>query len=146
MVAAAFVAAMGMVTDQEGSFVVVGVLIATLTTDRRKLASTAAVALAPPALYAIAMLILIPSEFLYDWQHNLGRVNDANVFVMGIKLGMNYNRFLAFDYWLPLGMVGIFLIPNKRARITLVLFSVAALFLTRNFQELTKTYLVPFSY
>ena len=82
-----------------------------------------------PALYATTMLLLMPSEFIYDWQHNLGRVNDGNALIMALTLGINYEQFLAFDYWLPLGILGIFTIPSKKVRMTLVLFVVAAMIL-----------------
>lgn len=127
LLAAALTAGLGMASDQEGLFLIAAVLIVTLATNRGRLLSTAAVAFAVPIMCTTAVLLLMPSEVVYDWQKNLTRVSDPNALVAGLTLGINYAGFLGFDYWLVPGIAGIFLMADKKARTMLVLFTFVAL-------------------
>jgi hypothetical protein len=127
--AAGFSAGLGMISDQEGVFLIFSVLTCAFVVDRRIFVPTLLAALGPPTIYAAVMMSIMPSEFIYDWQHNLGRVSDVSPLVAMMRMALHYERFLAFDYWLPLGLVGVFLIPNTKARWMCALFVLAGLLL-----------------
>ena len=116
-------AGIGMVSDQEGVALILGVFFLAWFVGRRHFAWAAFGCLAPPVAYAIGMLSVVPSEFLFDWAHNLGRVTGGSLLAQPLTMSIKYQTFLEFDYWIPLGLLGLFLLPATRAKtLTLAFF------------------------
>ncbi|MBI4320745.1 MAG: glycosyltransferase family 39 protein [Chloroflexi bacterium] len=126
---AGFLAGLGMVSDQEGVFLIVAVVLLAWFIARANFAHVVVASLSAPVSYALVMLSLLPSEFLSDWVHNWSRAAGDNLLVQSIVLGVSYHNLLTFDYWIPLGLVGLFLVPSRKARMVLLVFVALMLFI-----------------
>lgn len=72
---------------------------------------------------AVGLLIclsLSPAVFLADAFSTGGRAAGGNPFVTLILLLFNYQRLVSYDAWLLLGLVGLFVVGNARARAMLL--------------------------
>lgn len=68
------------------------------------------------ALGLLVCLLLSPGVFVADFFSTGGRAAGGNPVVELILLLFNYQRLMTFDAWLLLGVVGLFLIGQARAR------------------------------
>ncbi|MFQ6015042.1 MAG: ArnT family glycosyltransferase [Anaerolineae bacterium] len=69
----------------------------------------------PLSAYALVMLLSAPEAFLYDIAFTLGRARRSLPLQLA-AVTVHYFSFWEWDFWHPLGLAGLFLIPRRRAR------------------------------
>ncbi|MBI3968161.1 MAG: glycosyltransferase family 39 protein [Chloroflexi bacterium] len=133
--AAAIVAGLGLATDQVGIALVVFVTVVSWLVNRRATPVTFAVALAPSWAYILTMLATAPSDFLFDLGTTVNRVTHGGVAVQILQVLFHYRSFLEYDYWIPIGLIGLFLLESSRARALGVGFAAVMLAVTLQIRE-----------
>lgn len=129
---AGLAAGLGSITDQEGVFLVAFVVTLVALVRRKHLPVAVASALFLPLSYVGMMLATVPGDFVYDLQHNFGRVSGNGPLVESLMFAFSYERFLDYSYWLPLGIVGLFLLRDRRAKLyTIAFFFLMLLFILK---------------
>jgi 4-amino-4-deoxy-L-arabinose transferase-like glycosyltransferase len=68
------------------------------------------------AVESLACVAIAPNVFLADVATTLGRAAGGNLLAQGIELLLSYYRLLTFDPVVLLGVVGLFLVRDARAR------------------------------
>lgn len=121
-VGAGLAAGLGATTDQEGAFLIAFVIAVVALARRKCLLVAAASSLVLPLAYVMTMLALVPGDFIYDLQHNVGRVSENGPLVEALITAFNYEQFLDFSYWLPMGIVGLFLLRDRKAKLVVIGF------------------------
>jgi hypothetical protein len=127
------------------SLVVPVVLVVSTRRWRDLLWSLPLIAL-PFGLYATVMLARSPQVFLFDLRFTLSRLNQLPLLAQLKTLALNYTVLVSQDYWMALGIVGLFLLrPARLQRLSLVLFllPVAILGRTTALYNLGFYYMVP---
>lgn len=115
-------AGLGLLTDHTGIALVV--LVALRTLPNWRLALTLAIgASAPAALFAGLMLLTSDGAAAQDWAQSLGRVSgtaaEAALVGPGARVAqwfVNYLHLLRAEWWMPLGVAGIFCVDQLTAR------------------------------
>ena len=121
-------AALGLLTDQEGIFLPL-FLAASIWPRRRLAVITLAVGSAPAFLVALAMLVATPEIAVSDWAYSFlrlqgaGRGEEQGPAVAAAHWFVNYLHLLRAEWWLPLGVAGLFCIQPLAARRTALLLT-----------------------
>jgi 4-amino-4-deoxy-L-arabinose transferase-like glycosyltransferase len=116
LVVAAGAVGVGLISDlMMGSVVPVLVLVVVARRPRDLLWSLPVVA-APFGVYAGVMLLSAPESFLFDLQHTLLRLDRLTLAQQLSTLARNYTIVLSQDFWMPLGLAGLFLLCPVRLR------------------------------
>jgi hypothetical protein len=123
---AAMLAGLAAVSDYEGIALVPVVILVALRRGKRETLIGAGISLGIPMVGLLLCFLAAPDVFLADVAATLGRAAGGNLAVQLVALLVNYYRFLSLDVWLLLGVVGLFLLPQPRAR-AFLLGAVAAL-------------------
>ncbi len=96
---------------------------------RKKAMLAPLIALCLFGVYIVFMLLTAPEAFLFDLKHDFAR--SGALTLVGTFLSI-FNRFLSFlgiGFWIPLSIVGFFLIDKERERNLLLLLFVLSLIL-----------------
>ena len=102
--------------------------------------------LLPFGLYAVVMLVNSPHSFLFDLRYTLSRLNRLSLLGQLRMLTLNYIVLISQDWWVPLGMVGLFMLrPARLQRLSLVLFLLPIIILGRTAAlfSLSSYYMIP---
>lgn len=70
----------------------------------------------PFAAYALISLVFMPDAFLFDLNYTLSRLGGIPVGQQISTLVNNYTTLLSQGIWIPLGIVGLFLIRDRHLR------------------------------
>lgn len=100
----------------------------------------------PFAVYVGVMLIAAPDAFLFDLRHTLLRLNANPLHKQLSLIAHNYTILLSQDFWMPLGMAGLFLMRPARLRwVCLATLLLPVLFLGRTvpLYSLSLYYITP---
>lgn len=77
----------------------------------------------PFGLYVGVMLLRSPQAFWFDLRSTLSRLNQLSLMAQAKTLALNYTVLVSQDYWMALGIVGLFLLrPVRLRRLSLLLF------------------------
>ncbi len=129
---AALAAGLGTVSDLWMFSMAVPLAIVILATRPRDLFWAAPLLLAPFALYTGWMLGTHSSAFWFDLRFSLSRLNRLALDTQIKTLALNYAVLLSSGFWVPLGVVGLFLLqPVRLRRLALLLFFVPLVLLGR---------------
>ena len=120
LVIAALLAGLAAFSDYEGIAWIVFVALAVWHAEGRAGWRRGLLALAIGAgvllVGLLACLIAAPGVFVADFGTTLTRAGGGNPLVQTLDLLINYYRLLAYDPWLLLGVIGLFLIPRSQPR------------------------------
>lgn len=116
LIAAALLAGIAAFSDYEGIAWVCFVALLALRRGWRESALAAGAGLGVLAAGLFVCLLSAPSVFFADFGDTFGRAAGGNLLVRIIELLVNYYRFLSLDVWVLLGVVGLFLIADSKAR------------------------------
>ncbi|MEO7000853.1 MAG: glycosyltransferase family 39 protein [Ktedonobacterales bacterium] len=120
LVIASVLAGVAAFSDYEGVAWVVFVALVVWRVEGRRGWRRACIALTIGAgmllIGLLACLIAAPGVFVADFGTTLSRAGGGNLVIQALDLLLNYYRLLAYDPWLLLGVVGVFLIPRSRPR------------------------------
>jgi 4-amino-4-deoxy-L-arabinose transferase-like glycosyltransferase len=120
LLVAASLAGLAVLSDYEGiAMVVVTVLIAWRVRPRDAL-SAAGIALGIPATGMLACFAVAPAVFGPDLLDTFARASGTSLALSAINLLVNYFRLVTLDVWVLLGIVGLFLVGSRRARVLLL--------------------------
>jgi 4-amino-4-deoxy-L-arabinose transferase-like glycosyltransferase len=108
---AAALAGLAAFSDYAGIAWVVFVALLALRKGWRESALAAGVGVGILAVGLLGCFAAAPSIFIADVTTTFGRAAGGNLIVQGVKLLLNYYRFVSLDAWLLLGIVGLFLVP-----------------------------------
>jgi 4-amino-4-deoxy-L-arabinose transferase-like glycosyltransferase len=108
---AAALAGLAAFSDYAGIAWVVFVALLALRKGWRESALAAGIGLGILAVGLLACFAAAPGIFIADVTTTFGRAAGGNLIVQGVKLLLNYYRFVSLDAWLLLGIVGLFLVP-----------------------------------
>jgi hypothetical protein len=103
-------------------------------------------ALLPFGLYALVMLVDAPRPFLFDLRYTLSRLGGLSLLGQLRTLARNYTVLMSQDWWMPLGMVGLFALrPARLRRLSLALFLLPIVVLGRTAAlfSLSYYYMIP---
>lgn len=123
---AAALAGIGVLSDYEGIGLVVFVALVALRVRWRDVGWALLVGLGVPLLGLLACFAVAPGVFAAGLGGTLGRAAGGNLALQLVELLVNYYRFVTYDPWIVLGLVGLFLVRDGRAR-TLLLGAAAIL-------------------
>lgn len=113
---AAVLAGVAALSDYVGVAWIVFVAFAALRRGPRASVVALGIGLGVLGLGLLACLLAAPSVFLADAGDTLGRATGGNPLAQPVALLLNYYRFLSFDPWIVLGVVGLFCIRGTHAR------------------------------
>jgi hypothetical protein len=120
--AAALLAGVGVLSDYEGIALVALVAAVVWSRERRLAARSAALALALPLLGLVVGLVAAPGVFGADLLDTFSRASGGSPALALVLALVNEYRLLTLDVWITLGVIGLFLIPEGRARLLLWLY------------------------
>jgi 4-amino-4-deoxy-L-arabinose transferase-like glycosyltransferase len=101
---------------------------------------------APFALYLGLMLLSAPEAFLFDLEHTLLRLNKRTLPDQVSLLAHNITILLSQDFWMPVGLAGLFLLQPIRLRVialTVLLLPIVFLGRTVPIYSLSLYYITP---
>ncbi len=75
----------------------------------------------PFAVYGLLSLLTIPDAFLFDLNYTLSRLGGVPIGQQISTLANNYTTLLSQGIWIPLGIVGLFLIRDRQLRASTLL-------------------------
>ncbi len=116
LVLAGLAAALALVTDQEGVYLLPVLLLGLKGASLARRLLACALALAGPALYLGAMALADPAALLFDITHTAARVAGGSLTYQGAALLYYLADLLRFDPLIPLGLAGLALVPYRPAR------------------------------
>jgi hypothetical protein len=122
-IVAALLAGVGVLSDYEGIALVALVVAVVVTRERRLAARTAALALALPLLGLLIGLAAAPGVFGADLLDSFRRASGGSPALALALALVNYYRFITLDVWIALGVSGLFLVAERRARLLLWLYA-----------------------
>ena len=99
----------------------------------------------PFGLYTVFMLITAPDAFLFDLGYTLTRLGGKSLIAQVGDLAVNYTILLSQDFWLVVGLIGLFLLPPMTRLVALLLLLVPIGLLGRTvaLHSLSAYYLIP---
>jgi 4-amino-4-deoxy-L-arabinose transferase-like glycosyltransferase len=113
---AALLSALAVLSDYEGAFLVVFLLLVTLRVRPRHLWLAAGIGFGLPLLLVMGLLLITPTTFLSDLTFTASRAAGGNLIVQALNVIINFQRLLSLDSWVLLGLVGLWLIRDARLR------------------------------
>jgi 4-amino-4-deoxy-L-arabinose transferase-like glycosyltransferase len=112
----------------------------------RDLAWSVPLLLLPFGVYAIVMLANAPQAFCFDVRFTLSRLGALPPLAQVKTLALNYTVLVSQDFWIALGIVGLFLLrPARLQRLSLLLFLLPIVVLGRTaaLYSLSSYYVIP---
>jgi hypothetical protein len=123
---AAGLAGLGALCDYEGIALVLLVVLVALWLRRGRDAGLALLlGLGLPLVGLLACFAAAPGVFLADAGDTFGRAAGGGLALQLADWLVNYYRFVTFDPWIVLGLVGLFVVRARRARVLLLAATVA---------------------
>jgi 4-amino-4-deoxy-L-arabinose transferase-like glycosyltransferase len=122
-VAAALLAGLGVLSDYEGVALIALVAAVVWSRERGMAARAAVLAAAPPLLGLLVGLIASPGVFGADLLATFHRASGGAPALALVLALVNYYRFVTLDVWIALGVFGLFLVGERRARLLLWLYA-----------------------
>ena len=117
---AAGLAGLATLSDYEGVALVALVGLLALGARRRDVWLGLVVGLGLPLIGLMACFAAAPGVFASDLGDTFGRAAGGNVALQVVELLVNYYRFVTFDPWIVLGLVGLFLVRKAQTRVFLL--------------------------
>lgn len=108
---------LGIISDLMMGAVASVLVVVVLARRPRDLLWSLPVVAAPFAIYTGVMLLIAPESFLFDLEHTLLRLGRLTLGEQISTLARNYTILLSQDFWMPLGVVGLFLLRPVRLRL-----------------------------
>lgn len=128
LIAAALLAGLAAFSDYEGIAWVLFVALLALRRGWRESLLSAGTGFGVLAAGLLICLLSAPGVFLADFSDTFGRAAGGNLLLQIVELLVNYYRFLSLDVWVLLGIVGLLLVANPKARgFLLAAFAVLAI-------------------
>lgn len=128
-------------------FSLVPLLVAVVLLRRwRDLIWSLPLVLLPFGLYALLMLLRSPQAFLFDLGYTLSRLSRFPWPAQTRTLALNYTVLVSQSHWVPLGLVGMFLLRRlrlQRLSLSLFLFPILAVGRTEALFNLSAYYVIP---
>ncbi len=112
----------------------------------RDLAWSVPLLLLPFGVYSIVMLANAPQAFSFDLRFTLSRLGALSPLAQVKTLALNYTVLVTQDFWIALGIVGLFLLrPTSLQRLSLLLFLLPIVVLGRAAAlfSLSSYYMIP---
>ena len=111
----------GLTTDLMIGSLVAVLVVMVLFRRPRDLWWSLPVIAAPFGLYTAIMLLSAPDAFLFDLGLILRRLDGRPLSQQASLLAHNYTILLSQDFWMPLGLTGLFLLRSARLRLVSLL-------------------------
>ncbi len=116
LLAASVLGALAVLSDYEGVFLPLLVILIAWRARPRHLWTAAGIGLGLPLLGALALLAATPSTFLSDLLATAERAGGGNPIVQALNVIVNFQQLLLLDPWVMLGLVGLWFIRDARLR------------------------------
>jgi hypothetical protein len=113
---ASLLGALAILSDYEGAFLVIFLLLVTLRVRPRHLWLAAGIGFGLPLLLVTGLLLTTPTTFLSDLAFTASRAAGGSLIVQVLNVIINFQRLLSLDAWVLLGFVGLWLIRDARLR------------------------------
>ncbi|HEY7126325.1 MAG TPA: glycosyltransferase family 39 protein [Ktedonobacterales bacterium] len=113
---AACLGALAILSDYEGAFLVVFLILVTLRVRPRHCWLAAGIGFGVPLLLVMGLLLITPATFFSDLAFTAGRAAGGNPIVQVLNIIINFQRLLSLDSWVLLGFVGLWLVRDARLR------------------------------
>jgi 4-amino-4-deoxy-L-arabinose transferase-like glycosyltransferase len=112
----------GLISDLMIASLIIPLLLVVIFRNQRDLLWALPLIALPFGLYALIMLFHAPDAFLFDLDYTLNRMGGLSLVNQFENVGENYTTLLSLNFWIPLGIVGLFLLnPSHIRRIILLL-------------------------
>jgi hypothetical protein len=116
LVLAALLGALAILSDYEGAFLVVFLVLITLRVRPRHAWLAAVIGFGLPLLLALGLLLATPATFLSDLAFTASRAAGGNLIIQTLNVIINFQRLLSLDAWVLLGFIGLWLVRDGRLR------------------------------
>ena len=100
----------------------------------------------PFAVYGLLMMVRSPEPFYFDLTYTLTRLAGTPVTAQLKTLALNYSVLVSQGFWIPLAVIGFFLMPSSTLRnlgLLLFLLPIATIGRTEAIYSLSAYYLIP---
>jgi 4-amino-4-deoxy-L-arabinose transferase-like glycosyltransferase len=116
LVAASILSALAILSDYEGAFLALLVILVAWRVRPRHIWTAAGIGLGIPLLTLLALLAATPATFLSDLAATAERAGGGNLIVQFLNVIINFQHLLSLDVWVLLGFVGLWFIRDARLR------------------------------
>ena len=113
---AAVLGALAILSDYEGAFLPLLLILAAWRVRRRDALIAAGIGFGIPLLTALGLLAATPSTFLSDLAFTASRAAGGNLIVQALNVIINLQHLLSLDVWVILGLIGLWFIRDARLR------------------------------
>lgn len=116
LVLAATLGALAILSDYEGAFLPLLLILIALRVRWRDALIAAAIGFGLPLLVALGLLAATPATFLSDLAFTASRAAGGNLIVQALNVIINFQHLLSLDVWVLLGLIGLWFIRDARLR------------------------------
>jgi hypothetical protein len=116
LVLAAALGALAILSDYEGAFLPLLLILVALRVRWRDAPLAAAIGFGVPLLTALGLLAATPATFLSDLAFTASRAAGGNLIVQALSVLINFAHLLSLDVWVMLGLIGLCLVRDSRLR------------------------------
>jgi hypothetical protein len=113
---ASLLAALALLSDYEGAFLPLLVILVAWRVRPRHIWTAAGIGLGIPLFCALALLAATPATFLGDLAATAARAGGGNPIIQALTVIINVQHLLSLDPWVILGLIGLWLIRDARLR------------------------------
>jgi hypothetical protein len=122
-------------------------ILIVLIFDYRKFPLFGLITFFPFIVYSLVMLIISPEAFIFDFRFSFSRVDNVPLFAQFIILLNNILNLIMKDNWIAFGLLGFFVMPNRKFGVFLfffVLFPILLLGRVASITGISFYYFIPF--
>lgn len=116
LLVAAILSALAILSDYEGAFLPVLLMLVALRVRWRDALIAAGIGFGIPLLAVLGLLAATPSTFLSDLAFTASRAAGGNLIVQALNVIINFQHLLSLDAWILLGFIGLWFIRDARLR------------------------------
>jgi 4-amino-4-deoxy-L-arabinose transferase-like glycosyltransferase len=116
LLVAAALGALAVLSDYEGAFLPLLVILVAWRVRPRHIWTAAGIGFGIPLLTALALLAATPATFLSDLAFTASRAAGGNPIMQALNVIINFQHLLSLDVWVILGLIGLWLIRDARLR------------------------------
>ncbi len=127
---AAVCVGIGLISDLIIGSLFLALIVVVIYKNPRDLLWSGPITVMPFGLYALLMLITVPEAFLFDLSYTLSRLGGTSLISQIQNAVQNYTILLSQDFWIPAGIIGLFLLPSPYLRFTSLFIFFSFIFLT----------------
>jgi hypothetical protein len=125
LAAAALTVGVGTVSDLWMFSLVIPLAVVTISRHWRDVAWAIPLAFLPFGVYCVLMLVRSPESFCFDLAYTLSRLSGTSLTAQVQTLARNYSVLVSQGFWVPLAIIGFFVLPSSTLRnLSLLMFLV----------------------